>query len=101
MPNDVWLNCGCFLAANRHPEILSRRHDRRMSAHAMAMQGRHGKIDVTLLRRGDLLRATSARILLGNIHGRADAPWPFELLRIRSKRQRGRATEKPNELAPP
>jgi transposase len=24
MPNDVWLNCGCFLAANRHPEILSR-----------------------------------------------------------------------------
>src|SRR5262249_23171039 len=29
MPNDVWLNCGCFLAANRHPEILSRRHDRR------------------------------------------------------------------------
>ena len=27
-----------------------------MSAHAMAMQGRHGKIDFTLLRRGDLLQ---------------------------------------------
>ena len=30
-----------------------------MSAHAMAMQGRHGKIDFTLLRRGDLLQELS------------------------------------------
>jgi hypothetical protein len=30
-----------------------------MSAHAMAMQGRHGQIDFTLLRRGDLLQELS------------------------------------------
>jgi hypothetical protein len=30
-----------------------------MSAHAMTMQGRHGKIDFTLLRRGDLLQELS------------------------------------------
>jgi hypothetical protein len=30
-----------------------------MSAHAMAMQGRHGKIDFTLLRRGDPLQELS------------------------------------------
>lgn len=33
--------------------------DAEMSAHAMAMQGRHGKIDFTLLRRGDLLQELS------------------------------------------
>jgi len=60
MPNDVWLNCGCFLAANRHPERYCRGDmTAEMSAHAMAMQGRHGKIDFTLLRRGDLLQELS------------------------------------------
>jgi hypothetical protein len=73
-----------------------------MSAHAMAMQGRHGKIDFTLLGRPapgafyDLIMKNGtttssrnaaispysrdiARILLGNIHGRADAPHPLWL----------------------
>src|SRR5215469_7529086 len=33
-----------------------------MSAHAMAMQGRHGKIDFTLLRRGDLLQELASSL---------------------------------------
>jgi hypothetical protein len=42
-----------------------------------------------------------ARILLGNIHGRANAPHPLGLLRPRRERpRRCRAAEQRNELAP-
>jgi hypothetical protein len=37
-----------------------------MSAHVMAMQWRHGKIDFTLLRRGDLLQELSRLVSVGS-----------------------------------